>query len=658
MRLVPVHNLRPNEKTWTPPAVAFLDTETRASYGPDGESHTLRCWAARLNVRRDKRKTVTWEDAEDGMFASDSAIAIANWNHKHPTLWIYCHNLAFDLTTSEITNHLAMLGYTVTEFAIDSPSPFVKLTNGRCHLTLADSFSWLPLRLEDVAKQMGMVKPELPGNDDDDEWWLARCRADVNILAEAMLTIMEWWQANDLGHWSVTGSASGWNVMRHKISARDITINPSPEGIACDRSAIYGGRRGLWKAGILRPGRYADIDFTAAYPTVAESLPLPQERMAHFASLPVDHRWVTSARHGIIARCHIVTSVPRWPARANGRVWYPVGEFWTDLAGPDIAEAARLGCLREIGPGWVHRLGYALRPWAQWCLAVSRGDDPSVPLVVRSWAKHCGRAVIGKWAQRKFSTIELGPSPHHGWFAEDGWNHTLGVRATIMDFDGRRWQSTADGDGDNCYPAVLAYVESYVRVRLGRLIESLPPGAVIACDTDGALIDMMTLGAAGVEEGGLSPLVPRVKGQYTSVEMIGPQHMILDGDRRFAGIPASAKRQADGEYKATLWPKMTWQMSNGRQGEYVRPDQTYRVAATYAPGWLLDSGDVVPLQFTVTDEACNLITPWAQTSYALNGSELGEHQNRELKGYVNGENEKGNIRDNAHDTAQQGTPGR
>jgi hypothetical protein len=632
-RLPPVHNLRPNEKTWTPAVVAFLDTETRFSMTGDSEVHTLRCWSARLDVRRDKRKVVEWQQQEEGMFASDSAFTLANWNHKHPTLWVYCHNLAFDLTTSEVTTHLAELGYTVTEFAIDSPSPFIKMSNGRCHITFTDSFSWLPARLEDVAKKVGIGKPPLPSDDDGDATWLERCRADVNILATAMLDIMRWWEENDLGHWSVTGSASGWNVMRHKIDAKRITINPSPQGIEADRRAIYGGRRGLWRAGKQPASTYADIDFSAAYPTIAESLPLPHERMSHFASLPVDHRWITSDRHGIIARVRIETPVPRWPVRIDGRVWYPVGEFWTDLAGPDIAEAARLGCLREIGAGYVHRLGYALQTWAQWCLATSRGDDDSVPEVVRLWAKHCGRAVIGKWAQRKFDTIEIGPSPRRGWWAQDGWNHSEGVRATIIDFDGRRWQASASGDGDNCYPAVLAYVEAYVRVRLARMIESMPAGAVLACDTDGLLADMVTLGAWQHNRGELHPLAPRVKAHYTSVDVMGPQHMTLDGNRRLAGIPGSAKPARDGKLSALLWPKMVWQMNNGRGGEYIRPVQEYKIAVTYAPGWVLDGGDVVPVETAVNADGKTVILPFDDYGYGMMGRGLAEYQNKDLKGY-------------------------
>jgi hypothetical protein len=653
-RPVPVHNLRPNESDWTPPAVACFDTETRWHDGEAGEVHQLRNWAARLDVRRDRRKNIVPRSTDEGTDAAALAAALAAWGRKHPTLWVYAHNLAFDLTVSAVTSHLAELGYTVTEFAIDSPSPFVKMARGRSRITFADSHSWFPTSLDQVAAAMGVSKVELPRNDSDAEWWAERCRVDVDILADAMRTVMDWWDAQELGHWSVTGSASGWNVMRHKIDARRICINPSPEGIKSDRSAVYGGMRGLGRAGTLPGGDYAEADFTAAYPTIAEHLPLPTERMASFKSLPLDHRWITSDRHGAIARVRISTSVPRWPVRIGKRVWYPTGDYWTTLAGPDIAEAARLGCLQEIGAGWVHRLGHVLKPWAQWCLAAARGDDPSVPPVVRIWVKHCGRAVIGKWAQRAFETLEIGPSPRRGWHAEEGWNHTAGVRAVIVDFDGRRWQASASGDGDNCYPAVLAYVEAYVRVRLNRMIEAMAPDAVIAWDTDGMIIDRGASGDISALSADLWPLAPRIKQTYHRVEMIGPQHMILDGQRRFAGIPASAKPDDKGGLTATTWPKMAWQMGNSAEGAYVRPTSTYHIASTYAPGWVLDSGHVVPIEAGIDQAGENFIVPWNVGLWAANGFQLRAEQNKDLERYRDAGHTSGIRQDQGTEPEQGG----
>lgn len=630
-RTVPIHNLRPNETTWTPAAVAFFDTETISEDNGSTETHQLRCWAAQLTVRRDKRKTVTRDDRDTGIYGADLATLLGEWSHTHPTLWVYAHNLSFDLTTSMITTHLAADGYTVTEFAVDSPSPFVKMKRGRSVITFADSFSWLPVKLSDVAATMGTLKPPLPANDGELSDWLYRCEQDVTILNLAMCAIMQWWDTRELGRWSITGSSSGWNVMRHKIDARRFTINPDPAGLASDRSAIYGGRRGIARTGPLKAGSYAELDFTSAYPVIAASLPLPLERMAHFESLPVDHRWVTSDRHGIIARCVINTGNPRWPARANRRVWYPVGQYETTLAGPDIAEAAAMGALISIGDGYVHRLGHALKPWADWCLSVAAGADELAPAVAQLTAKHWGRAEIGKWAQRGYETVEVGPAPTRGWDCTEAWHHTAGTHATIIDFDGRRWEATASRDGDNCYPAVLAWVEAYVRVRLGRLIDALPAGATLTWDTDGLLVDLTTLGDCPYQTIKTGPLTARIKNVYQTAELIGPQHMILDGRHRFAGVPASAQPGGDGRLYATLWPKLAWQMHHSQPGTYTRPVQPYRIAGTYAPGWVLADGAVVPVELAEGPAGANLIVPWPDTRHAHADLTLADTQNQTLE---------------------------
>ncbi len=633
MRTVPVHYLRPNDTVWTPPVVACFDTETRWVTTAAGETHTLRCWAAQLVVRRDPRKRIARTAAAEGTEAAGLARVVDDWSAVHPVVWVYAHNLGFDLAVSGLAILLCEDGWTVTEFAIDSPAPFIRLARGRSRLTLADSFSWLGVSLERVAADLGTAKFPLPANSDTMESWLARCRRDTAILTGAMTALMDWWDENQLGRWSLTGTASGWNAMRHIIDGRRITINPGHDQVTADRAAIYGGRRGVWRTGPLPPGRYAELDFTAAYPTVAAGLPLPHERMTRFASLPLDHRYLTSDRHGVIARVRLRTGTPRWPARCAGRVWYPVGEFTTILAGPDIAEAARLGALVEVGPGWMHRLGFALAPWARWVLDAQNGSAAALPAVAGEVMRHWGRAIIGKWAQRGFTTVPIGPAPAAGWWATEGWNHTAAARAVIVDFGGTRWQATADGDPDNCYPAVLAWVEAYVRVRLGRLIDAIPRAALISCDTDGLIADTRSWEGWQLDRAELDPLTVRVKRSYARVEVFGPQHLILDGDRRFAGVPASAAPQPDGTLHALLWPKLPWQMGHGQPGAYVRPAQTYRISGTYAPGWVLSDGQVAPVEMRPRADGGNQITYWPDTAYAVAGAELAGAQNRDLEGY-------------------------
>lgn len=599
----------------------------------------MRLWCARFTDRRAPKRRMPMDETCDGTTGEDLAHMIHKWANSRRTTWGYAHNLAFDLCTTDLVQELLYLGWEVTEFAVGTGSPFVRLRRGDHGLVLSDSWSWFMTSLEIVADTIGEAKQPLPHEDDPDDKWLARCKTDADILHDAMLTLMDWWDDNELGNWTVTGSASGWNALRHRPSADRILIRPDDDECDHDRRAIYGGKRYAYYSGDSTVGRYTEIDIEKAYTTACRDLPLPVGRQCTFLSLPVDHKWLDCTRWGVVAKVTISTDEPRWPVRAGNAVWYPVGEFITTLAGPDVLEARTLGALVAVGPGWLHKLGYALRPWAEWCIDSMADDNTATPdvakLVHRMWA----RSAVGKWAQRGFEVVELGPAPNQGWHYEEAWHHGKNVPAGIVDFGGTRYQVAAVNQSDNAYPAVLAFVESYVRVALGRAMAATGDAHMVQCDTDGYICDRAGALRIGLANDAIAPFTVREKKHYRRIKVIGPQHLELDNQVRRSGIPSSAIPMPDGRLWARTWPKLEWQLANGRPGAYVRPSQTYKLAGTYAPGWVLSTGRVVPVQMRIGADGTNQIVPWAETRYAARGDQLGPNQNRRLERYCDRENQ-------------------
>lgn len=641
-RNVPVHYMRPNHASWTPPAVISFDTETITTMDGQDEVMTLRLWCARFSDRRAPKRQQPVDDFDHGTMAEDMAVTIHHWTRRRKCVWAYAHNLGFDLTTSDLVPNLMRLGWEVTEFAVNSGAPFVRMRNNGHHITLSDSWSWFQAPLETVAEAVGMRKVNLPEQDDSDAVWLERCKTDVDILHTAMLELMDWWDEESVGNWNITGSASGWNAMRHIPSTERILIRPDDDECDHDRTAIYGGRRTVWQAGLYMYGNYTEIDIEKAYTTACRYLPLPTGRQARFASLPLDHRWLSSDRWGIIAECTVRTAVARYPVRIGGAVWYPVGRFTTNLATPDITEASKHSELERIGPGWLHRLGYALAPWAAWCIDSMRDDNTTVPAVARLVHKVWARSAVGKFGQRGFEVLHIGPSPNGGWDYEEAWHHGKNVPAGIVDFGGERYQVAAVSQSDNAYPAVLAFVESYVRVALGRAIDIVGDGDMVCCDTDGYIGRNPSPDTMRSVNEAIRPFKARPKRRFTRIRVIGPQHLELDKFKRTSGIPASAVRKSDGKLHANTWPKMAWQLANGRQGAYVRPHQEYKLAATYAPGWVLTDGTVVPIELELDDQGANRIVPFPLTRYGQSGAILAPDQNRRLEQYRDTENQTRN----------------
>lgn len=607
------HRLRHNAREWTPPQFISLDVETRWADTAEGELHRPRLWAARLDVRRARYSGGIGTVRSRGHTPAELAEQISHWCKAQTTMWAYAHNLSFDLAATKLPVELQKLGWQVTGHAVATDTPWIRLKRYKCVLTIADSWGWLRAKLEDIGGDVGIYKPDLPAWDDSDEAWFARCEADVEILAAAMGQLMDWWDREQLGSWALTGSAAGWNTWRHHPGTELPLIVHGEGQVEADRAGIYGGRREVFWAGQLTGGPFTILDFRRAYTVIARDMPLPVARQGDFGHLATGSALVDSDRYGIIAQVEVETDVPRWPVRVAGRVAYPTGRFTTTLASPEIAEARRLGCLVSIGPGYLHKLGRPMAAWADWCLQLQADTSGRVPAVAKRALKHWGRAVVGKTAQHGWEQIRLESLGGSGWKYEQAWNHERQSPSHLAEVCGHASETVQTPAGDNTYPAILAFVESWCRVFLARAIEAIGLEHVAACDTDGLIAAGPVDWPAALAAADLGPLVMREKARYAWLRVIGPQHMWWPGGRKLAGIPPGARPNERGKLEALVWPKLASQMRlrpGDSEAAYLRARQEYTLTASYVTGWVMPGGRVWPLEAAVCPAGRTHLLPW------------------------------------------------
>lgn len=630
-----VHYLKPAVQTKTPAVLYVLDTETRTVPAGEDEIHVLRLWcSAVIDRRAHGARTHDWRWS-DGTTAQGLAQSIDRAARRHGSMFVYAHNLGFDLATTRLPEHLCGMGWQVGDFALSGDSPWMKLRKGHAVLTLADSASLWRMRLSEIARMVGAVKLPLPDNDAGRVLWLARCRRDVSVLGRALCQAMDWYDAQGPGTWSLSGPATGWGPMKARIPEKAVTIDPDREARALDRSACYGGRRQCWRVGTFRGRRYLELDIRAAYPTVASVLPVPVKRGARFAFAPLDHDVWEDETVGLLAEITVRTDRPRYPLRYQEATFYPTGEFRTVLAGPEIRRARERGELVAVHAGQAHRLAPVLAPWANW-LAATRDDTTGrVPEVVQAAARAWGRTVIGKWGAHSWERTELGPAPDARWRYEPGFNGVTGAPAGTVDLGGRRWWCEQTDTAHDAYPAVMAWVESAVRVAISDVIDAVGPGAIVQCNTDGLIVAATALGSPGSGgtlrppkrlRGGervawclnalgllIAPLSVAVKRTTTNLTVLGPQHTVVGAQRKLSGIPADADQDAAGAYRFRSWPGIAWQLQDGDERGYTRPMVVRRLDGQYPPGWVLDDGSVWPPHAVLTAEGQTRLLPWHST---------------------------------------------
>lgn len=633
-----IHNLSGNAKEDSPHELIVIDTETVPLIDGDEEIHRLRVWCAKLVRRHDRNPSRPRTVRARGTTVEQ----LLNWLDSQiktdPPVWVYTHNLSFDLGVTRLPLALMHRGWTLGQHNLASEAPWANLRRGGRSLKLCDSHSVFPYSAEHIGNLVGIDKPALPQWEDSDDAWYQRCDADVDIIMQALLQAMDWWDENKLGHWSTTGPRTGWNAMRHRcvrgkgqpqidyrgpgegmwIQHGDghVVINPDPDARAFERDALYQGRREVWRTGELPPGAYAELDFRHAYLSVASELRLPCRRGLVFESLPVDTPYLDHDNVGIIADVVVSARVPRYPYRARFGILYPTGTFRTTMAGPEIAEARSRGELVSIGKGYFYRLSYHMQPWALWLQGILDGDTEAAPPGAKLMVKAHSRTVFGKWAARTSHVIAEGTTPVTGWLAEHAIDTQTGGPATILHMAGQWSLIRRDLEADDSFPAVLAWVQSHVRLGLNAILDQLPDRSIVSCSTDSALVNLLELydwdtaqrqhfdtgRVIGRMAGGLCaalrpfifPFELAVKGLYTQVAVLSPQHLKLDGALRLAGVNKDATEVRPGVYEFRTWPALGRQIALDEPRGFVRERRRVDLGGLTVNRWAAVDGCTAP----------------------------------------------------------------
>ncbi len=610
MRTPHVHNLRGNKVERSPHRLFVWDCETLPHPDDKREVHRLRCWAAEVVQRHDRRPKAPRAQVDAGNAPESLVAYLEAACRASETVWAFAHNQSFDLAVTRLPLRLIERGWEITAHALTSSSPWARLARGSHRLVLADSTSWLPGPLASIGAQVGISKPELPDFEGPDEEWAWRCRQDVCILAQALTELMDWWDARKLGSWSITGPASGFNAMRHRPSPHKVVIDPDELARKIERQAIMGGRREVWRVGRQPWGDYREIDFRLAHATVAAHCPLPKRRSVAFDRMGLEDWRLTSDRWAPLAWCLVNAQAPRYPLEVQGRLFYPVGRFRTLLCGPEIAEAHRRSELLEVGPGYVYQLGQHMGEWGRWVLHELGEPQSETPEVARTAIKAWSRQVPGKWAARTGRLIHQGPALEAGWHLEHGRHHPSGAPVATLDMALTRQVVLQDQDADDCFPAVLAWIQSEVRLRLGRLVDQVGPERMLVCNTDGVICEAGAGFAEGFSPADFEPLVPRQKARHAWVDVISPQHVILPTERRLSGVPHSAEEVAERQYRWLTWPRLPSQIASGVQDGYVREPRTVDLSGVPVNRWVGPDGSCWPVVAEVGEDGAARLLPF------------------------------------------------
>lgn len=610
-------------KTKTPQVVVCFDTETTSrKRGPD-EVMTLRCWDAIVRQRESGWPGGTISADRAGESPGQLAAILEGAAGISGEAWAFAHNVGFDLTVTQLPMVLGERGWETDFVSIGDEACVFVLKRARQKLVITDSWSWLRSPLAAAAKDVGMRPAKLPGEGADLAALHHRCHHDVEILDALVGELLDWWDREGLGGFGITGAACGWRSLRARVGAKAVLVGPDGPRTAFERRALYSGRKEVWQVGEVKRRWVADYDLVAAHLTTVANLPLP--------AVPIDDGRIglvadplhPPAGLGVIAEVEVTTSEPCAPVKLGEDVWWPVGTFRTVLSSPELAHVLAVADSVEVLQARWYRLTDALQPWGEWCLALLDSADDQVPAVVKRIAKGWGRSVPGRFALRVSTPIGERPATHLGWSIESGNDLDTGEAIESISWGGVERTYRKDQDGGDVFPAVLAFVEGYVRAAMAVTLAGRPAERLLQVNTDGWW-EVCQDGQEIVPEDA-SPAPYRVtrRAHERGVTIKGPNHVATSSERRLSGVPKDARQADDGGFSWQDWPSLRWQLEFSRPGEYVRPRRSMTLQSHYCRRWVLLDGETVPVRCVVLGSGVTAIVAWSETSGRRPGDQLG-----------------------------------
>jgi len=485
--------LRGNKTAEQPHLAIWVDTETKPrQVDPKTQTHHL--WFGWAAVQRTSPNN-PWTEPE--WFRFETPVAFWSWVDAHlrpkTRCLIFAHNLGFDAPVLGAFTLLPERGWTLKRAIIESPPVICTWRRGDRTITLLDTLNWWRLPLKTLGESVGVAKQPMPNPDGSPESWDAYCKADVEVIRQALHT---WWtflKRLDLGGFAHTLAGQSFRAYRHRFLDHPVLLDDNPLALDVARNSYFGGRVECYRLGRIE-GPIHHYDVNSMYPYVMRAYEFPSvlRLTAVRGTIPELERWVKD--HAVVAEVLLETPIPRYAHRLRHRLVFPVGRFPATLTTPDLAFALSHGHIREVRRTAVYDRAPLFARYVE-NLYAERQAAQAAGHPVQSWLlKILLNSLYGKFGQSGQVWNKVGVTTDPGVRQWIEFDVATGERTTKRQFAHQVQERRHDPEAPLSHPAIAAHVTAYARAYLWDLQERVGRDRVLYCDTDSLFLTGEPLG--------------------------------------------------------------------------------------------------------------------------------------------------------------------
>lgn len=505
------HIMSKTKTTELPSNLLFFDTETQDRLKGKSKTHQEHSFwfGAAISVRRMEGGKVHsqshWLNSVDDFWK-----LVASKMSQDKPLYLFAHNLTFDLTIVDFWNRHEKEGYDLTYAVLENPPMFLSLTREGKKLCIVDTFNFWKQPVSAMGASMGMPKLEMPKGAKLDKTWKGYCLRDVEILVNQVLKLFEFLLTNDLGSFRISAPGLAFGTFRRRFMSHEIFIHDRNKVLALERSCYSGGMVRNFFIGSVSNQTLYKYDVNSLYPAMMLK-EYPTKLLESHEKIKGEYLLNVMRGKGACAWVEMRVYDRTYPKRHNNRLCEVSGKFSTFLCGQELFNALQLGHVSMVKYAAIYDVAPIFREYVEFFWELRRAyqrnsnkvGEQFVKLLMNSlygrfgmkghkWIEFTNRSLqdyyiyYGKPCPERYLTKDFSPivsSFRHKWEAE-GLDDPIILRY----FSGRLEMQFPTGEHRESFCGISAFVTAYARERLRELIAIAGEKECYYCDTDSLFV--------------------------------------------------------------------------------------------------------------------------------------------------------------------------
>lgn len=532
----------------------------------------------------------------------DFIFILENLLRSGKTLYIYAHNIGFDIRVLNLPIRFNELGY-------ESKPPIVndrifiwdvKRENYRmCFLDTANYNVW---SVEQLGQDMGYPKLNVDFTTVPDNELMEYCKRDVEILQKFVVKFIQFIHNNELGAVKSTIASQALTTYRTRFMHNVPFIHTNEEALELERSGYYGGRVECFFIGKKTGDEYYYVDFNSMYPYVMKHAKVPTKFRGFSRQVELRYLELRLKRFYVIARVLLNTKHNDYPLRWHGRLIFPVGQFVTTLHQPELELAMKRGDIVECYQCAVYEKDVIFDSYIDYFYRLKEQYTIESNYSWRLISKYFLNTLYGKFGQLNIERIEHKLQPDNVVYTIPFYHEPTKKHGRLTHWFGTVYEETKEGNSLYAIPAIAGAITAAAREHLRKHLEIAGHDNVYYMDTDSYIVNQQG-------KNNLEPYIHHTELGMLDIELQAGK-IIVHGNKDYIfgyhvkhkGISKKARLM-----KRNLWRQLqfegwnTWLKGQGTIG--ARAKQVTRSRKTqYDKGNVNPkTGQVSPLRFVLYD---------------------------------------------------------